>query len=288
MTIGYEKIDLHMHSTISDGTDTPKGILEIVRREGIGLFSVTDHDAIQVGCEMPEHLKPDDPDFIRGVEFSCRDQDGRYHILGYGYDPEKPGIREVVEKGHQFRMGKTRARIEFLQKVFGFEFPEEDLEELFSLANPGKPHIANMMVRLGYAETKESAIHDFIDRRRFANVYIAPREAIEGILQSGGIPVLAHPVYGSGDELIMGGELDQRIRFLMGFGLAGVEGFYSGYTVKMQEQVLSLAEKYDLYVTAGSDYHGSNKLVEPADHGLTDMARAPEGLQRFLQDVEIF
>ena len=288
MILGYEKIDLHMHTTISDGTDTPEEILEKVCAEKIDLFSVTDHDAIAVGISMPEILTKGDPAFIRGVEFSCRNDGGKYHILGYGYDPDVPGIREVVDKGHSFRMGKTRARVDFLKEAFGFEFPKEDLKELFARANPGKPHIAAMMVRLGYAETIEIAMRDFIDRKKFTNVYISPEEAIEGILRSHGIPVLAHPVYGSGNELIMGEELEERIRYLMDLGLAGLECYYSGYSHKMQEQVLSLAEKYDLYVTAGSDYHGGNKLVPLADHGLTDTSQAPEGMKRFLQDVIIF
>ena len=74
----------------------------------------------------------------------------------------------------------------------------------------------------------------------------------------------------------------------MDLGLAGVEAFYSGFSRKMQEQVLSLAEKYNLYITAGSDYHGGNKLVELDDHGLADLTEAPEGMKRFLQDVTIF
>ena len=97
-----DRIDLHMHTTISDGTDTPEEILEQVRETGLDVFSVTDHDAILAGCRIAPLLRRADPLFVTGVEFSCRDQYGQYHILGYGYNPEARAIRRIVEKGHAF------------------------------------------------------------------------------------------------------------------------------------------------------------------------------------------
>ena len=95
------KIDLHMHSTVSDGTDTPEELLARVQEAGIELFALTDHDALK-GCDMIRKArKPGDPQFLNGVEFSCRDELGKYHILGYGYDPDSPSILNVVEKGAQ-------------------------------------------------------------------------------------------------------------------------------------------------------------------------------------------
>lgn len=285
------KIDLHMHTQISDGTDTLEELLIHVQEVGLDLFSVTDHDAIKAGRLMPAMLESigpaQRPGFIRGVEFSCRDEEGKYHILGYGYDPEVPGIAEVVEHGHQLRMKKTQARLDFLQEEFGFDFPEEDVQEILAMENPGKPHIAKMMIRLGYAETIQGAMSEYINKRKFHNAHVRPEEAIEGILKSNGIPVLAHPAYGDGDDLIIGDELEERIQRLMGFGLQGVEAYYSGFTPVIQNGVLSLAEKYDLYVTAGSDYHGGNKMIELGWTNLEDMSEAPEQLLRFLDDVEI-
>lgn len=283
----FTLIDFHMHTTISDGTDTLPEILHAVREKGIQCFSVTDHDSIRGGSDMVPLLSEGDPAFIPGVEFSCRDEEGKYHILGYGYDPEVPGIREVVEKGHSFRMKKTKGRLEFLEEEFGFSFPEEELQELLARDNPGKPHIANMMVRHGYAKDKQEAIQNYINKRRFKSEYVKPSEAIEGILRSGGIPILAHPAYGSGDELILGEELEERVCKLKEMGLAGLEAFYSGFTEKIEMQVLDLAEKYSLYVTAGSDYHGSNKMVELAETNLPDAMAGPPGLHRFLDEVTI-
>ena len=280
------KIDLHIHTTVSDGTDTPEGILSCVRAAGIGLFAVTDHDALK-GCEkiLPA-LTAEDPAFLTGVEFSCRDEVGKYHILGYGYDPDSNPIRRVVDLGHGYRMNKVKARLDFLEKQFGFRFPEGERSALLALDNPGKPHIGNLMVKYGYAETREKAIREYIDKLRFRSEYVRPEEAIEGILGSGGIPVLAHPVYGSGDQMILGDEMDGRLRRLIDFGLQGVEAYYSGFTAKLREQMLSFASRYGLYVTAGSDYHGANKLISLGDTGLADGDEWPEGLRRFLADVK--
>lgn len=284
---GLDTIDLHIHTTVSDGTDTPEEILAHVREAGIGLFSATDHDAVKGAKTILSVRSAEDPAFLTGVEFSCRDEEGRYHILGYGYDPEAEPIRRVVELGHGYRMNKVKARLDFLTERFGFRFPEEELGALFALDNPGKPHIGNLMVRLGYARTKESAMKDYINQLHFRSEYVRPEEAIRGILDSGGIPVLAHPVYGSGDQLILGDEMDRRLRRLMDFGLQGVEAFYSGFTSKLREQMLSFAARYGLYVTAGSDYHGTNKLVALGDTGLGDPDKWPEGLRKFLREVRI-
>jgi Predicted metal-dependent phosphoesterases (PHP family) len=287
----FKKIDLHMHTTVSDGTDSLEEIIKKVLDAGIDLFSVTDHDAIKAGMRIPPMLYVADPgrklSFIRGVEFSCKDGKGKYHILGYGYNPYIPGISELVTEGHELRMKKTSARLEFLKQKYGFDFPPEEINSLLAKDNPGKPHIANLMVRYGYANDVTDAITNYINKKKFENVHLDPKEAIEGILKSGGIPVLAHPAYGDGDDLIMDEELDVRIRYLMDYGIKGVEGFYSGYTPKVRKLTVGLAEKYNLYVTAGSDYHGGNKMVDIGWTNLDDMSEAPEGMKRFLEDVEI-
>lgn len=278
-------IDLHMHTVVSDGTDTPAEILQNVKAAGIGLFSVTDHDALKACRIIQALLQPGDPVFLPGVEFSCRDEQGKYHILGYAYDPESRPIQAVIAAGHGFRMNKLRGRIDFLKQHFGFEFPQDELSALFALDNPGKPHLANLMVKYGFAPTKEAAIRDYIDKYYARSQYVRPEEAIAGIVGSGGIPVLAHPTYGSGGQLILGDEMDQRIRRLMDFGLKGVEAFYSGFPAKIRTEILGFARQYGLYITAGSDYHGKNKIVRLGDTGLDEVDTLPEGLQRFLADV---
>ena len=282
------KIDLHMHSTVSDGTDTPEEILSHVREAGIEWFALTDHDAVKGCARIRSLLEAEDPRFLNGVEFSCRDEEGKYHILGYGYDPEKAAISQVVKKGHSLRMKKVNTRLDGLKKRFGVIFPENEVKNLLALDNPGKPHIGNLMVKYGYAQSKEQAIHEYINMVSARSEYIRPEEAIEGILQSGGIPVLAHPPFGSGEERITGSEMEHRLHRLIGFGLRGLEGFYSAYTPEMCARMLSFAEKYDLYVTAGSDYHGKNKPVLLGNTHLEWEQELPERLERFLEAVFSF
>ena len=281
------KIDLHIHTSVSDGTDRPEQLLPILRETGIELFSVTDHDDIKAGRLIRPLLKEGDPRFLSGVEFSCRDESGRYHVLGYGYDENAESIRRVVEKGHELRMIKTRARLEYVQEAFGFRFPEEELRQLLAMDNPGKPHIGKLMVEHGYAESIGQAIHNYINGIRFRDQFLKPEEAIRGILDAGGIPVLAHPPFGDGDENLSREELETRLKHVLDFGLQGVEAFYSGFSDRRRDEVLALAEKYRLYVTAGSDYHGANKVVMLGDTGLDRVRNQPEGLLRFLEEVAV-
>ena len=281
----YTKIDLHMHSVLSDGTDTPEKILSDVREGGFSLFSLTDHDGIQ-GCEtIRNNLSDGDPDFISGVEFSCMDDLGKYHILGYGFDSQAPVIRRVISEGHQNRIEKLRIRLNVLKVQFNIDFPLEDIERLYQNTNPGKPHIARLMVKYGYADSMKDAFIKYLNGLPGNGYYILPETAITAILESGGIPILAHPSYGSGDELIIGTEMEERLRRMMDFGIRGLEAYYSGFTPKLQNENLSLAEKYDLYVTAGSDYHGTSKMIRLGDNHLDDVKDAVPGLQRFIEDV---
>ena len=281
------KIDLHMHSNVSDGSNTPTEIISCVKKAGIGLFSLTDHDAVK-GCGIIlEHLKEGDPAFICGVEFSCKDEQGAYHILGYGYDPESRGINDLVDKGHRLRMEKVTARLDFIKDEFGFAFPEDEIRKLLAQDNPGKPHIGNLMVKYGYAKSKEEAIKNYINQMHIRDKSLCPEEAISGILAGGGIPVLAHPFYGNGDQLILGEEMEKRLKRLTAYGLKGVEAFYSGFSPKLSEQMLELSRRYHLYVTAGSDYHGKNKLVKIGRTGMKENAAPVPGMQRFLDAVEI-
>ena len=285
-----DKIDLHMHTTVSDGTDTPEELLAYIKETGITLFSVTDHDAVKGGEKVLSILQPGDPKFLTGVEFSCKEyaKDGKqekFHILGYGYDPDASSMRRLVETGHAYRMEKLGMRLDRLRKEFNVVFSKEDEASLYAMDNPGKPHIGILMTKHGYTESKEQAIKQYINQLHVKGQYFRPKEAIEGILGAGGIPVLAHPSYGSGDQLILGEEMDERLKKLMNFGLQGVEAFYSGFSLPIQKEVLGFAEKYHLYVTAGSDYHGRNKLVELGDTNLKSGDPYPDGLVRFLEEI---
>ena len=282
-----KSIDLHMHTTVSDGTDRPEEILTKVKNAGIELFSVTDHDAVK-GCRIVQNIRREgDPLFLTGAEFSCRDEEGFYHILAYGYDPDAVSMRELAEFGHSLRMKKLRMRLDHLKSEFNIGFSEAETEELMAMDNPGKPHMANLMVKHGYAKTIKDAMNNYLNKLHVRSEFLRPEEAITGALAGGGIPVLAHPSFGNGDQLILGEDMNRRLRRLTAFGLRGVEAYYSGFTPGLRNEMLQFAEQYDLYVTAGSDYHGQNKLVQLGDTGLETSPEVPERLCRFLKEVGI-
>ena len=286
MTHFYSTIDLHMHSTVSDGTNTPKELLERVKERGISLFSLTDHDAVEGCATILSLLQKEDPGFICGVEFSCEDELGKYHILGYGYNPQNKGINALANTCHAYRVNRVAERLSYLEKAFDISFTKEEVTALMALDNPGKPHIANLLIKHGFADTMADAFHQYLNKFHGEEKHVGPQLAIETILQAGGIPVLAHPSYGSGTERIVGEEMEKRLIRLLAYGIRGVEAFYSTFPAALQNELLFLAEKYHLYVTAGSDYHGTNKPIRLGDTHLTEENR-PKGLTAFLQNVTI-
>lgn len=282
------KIDLHVHTTVSDGTDTPAEIVRRVKEEGIKIFSVTDHDAVE-GCAIINNLLEEgDPAFIYGVEFSCEDQEGKYQILGYGFDPDSPYMSELISRARAFCTSNLQNTLEFLKREYGFDFSSADRDLLFTLNNPGKKHLAGLMVRYGYASTKNDALINYIKKCKTKDTFIRPEEAIRAILKSNGIPVLSHPFFGNGEEFIQLREVERRIKRLTKMGLKGVEVFYSGFTETMKKDLMDLADKYRLYVTAGSDYHGSNKLDRLGDTDLGSYPEYPKRLQKFLKKTRIY
>ena len=120
--LSFQKPDLHMHSVYSDGTDTPESLLQNVRAAGLDLFALTDHDTAEGCAAVRALLRPGDPVFIGGVEFSCRDGRGKYHVLGYGFDADRPAIRETVAYAHHSRILKMQNRFGYLRERYGFTF----------------------------------------------------------------------------------------------------------------------------------------------------------------------
>ncbi|MBO4500838.1 MAG: PHP domain-containing protein [Clostridia bacterium] len=271
MDVEFKRPDLHMHSVYSDGTDSPRELISRLRADGIDLFSLTDHDSF-AGCEsVIKLLKKGDPAFICGIEFSCRDEYGKYHILGYGFDISGDSITNAVEYTHNARIEKARLRIKELEKQYGFTFTEQEKEELFSQNSPGKPHIARMMLAHGYVKDKSQAF-EIMEGYNGPGRHLTPTEAIDAILRSGGVPVLAHGPLGDGRQQLDGEEMLRRVITLKESGLMGLECFYSGFDPAQTALMISLAERHGMLVTAGSDYHGDNKTVLPGETGGADNA----------------
>lgn len=284
------KIDLHMHSKVSDGTDSPEELIENVRKAGLSVFAVTDHDTLGSIPLIRAALQDGDPRYICGIEFSCKDEQGRYHILGYGFDPDSKAIHDIVQAGHEYRIRKFLARIKLLEQKHSITFPSDEIESLLALGNPGRLHMANLMIKYDYVRTRGEAFDRYLNHLHVEGLYFPPEDTIRHIIAAGGVPVMAHPVYGSGGEEVFGDELEQRVIRLKDAGLAGLEAFYSSYTPELRDMVLDLAEKYDLFATAGSDYHGAHKKVALGDTGpmpedASTLVKWEKSLDLFLEKV---
>lgn len=253
------RIDLHMHSTASDGTDTPIQLAEKVKSAGIQVFALTDHDTVIGAEQLTEHL-PEGVTFIPGIEFSCRMPSGKCHILGYHCDTEHPAFQDALSQGAALRKAKLEKRIDFLRER-GMCFSEDELDRLRQIPGVGKPHLGNLMVRYGYATDKQTAITEVINCYATGSSRIPAETAVKAILASGGIPIWAHPLGGEGEEEISPEQFAKMLDELTGYGLMGLECWYSKYPLDLCERLARAAKKRGLLISGGSDYHGTNKSI---------------------------
>ena len=251
------KVDLHIHTTASDGADSPRVLAEKVAAAGLELFSVTDHDTVAGALEM-EKIVPEGVRYIRGVEFSCVSPAGKCHILGYGFDPEHPAFRGALEEGRRLRLEKLDRRLEQLKRDHGIELTEAERTWLMSLGSPGKPHLGQIIRNRGLAPDLDGAIRGFI-RDVPGRDRIEAKMAIEAITAAGGFPVWAHPLGGEGEKRLTEEKFEALLETLLGYGLRGMECRYSRYGRKESNFLLDHAARLGLTPTGGSDYHGSNK-----------------------------
>ncbi|MDO5336734.1 MAG: PHP domain-containing protein [Eubacteriales bacterium] len=254
------KIDLHMHSNFSDGSDGIEELISHVKDKDICIFALTDHDTI-AGCQPLAGLVPEEIQFLYGVEFSCYTEAGKCHILGYQYDPAHPSIRAALEEGKLRRRQKFELRLAYLQEVQGISFTQEEIDGLRAIESVGRPHLGRLLVKKGIAENIDKAIRTYINGCKTGNDRIPADMAIQAILAAGGIPVWAHPLGGEGEKRLTEEQFDRQLELLAEMGIRGLECYYSRYTMEEVSFLLSHAERRGLLVSGGSDYHGKNKTV---------------------------
>ena len=251
------RIDLHIHTTASDGSDTPAQLAGRIQEAGIRIFSVTDHDTIDGALER-ETLVPPGTRFIRGVEFSCVSPAGKCHILGYGYDPENLDFRAALEEGRKLRLEKLERRLRRLEADFGVVLTEEEYRWLSGRSSPGKPHLGRILLERGLSPDLDSAIRTYLGsvpgRDR-----IEAETAVRAIAAAGGVSVWAHPLGGEGEKRLTAGRFAEQLGTLLGYGIRGMECWYSRYSMEEVRFLLDQAQRHGLTVTGGSDYHGTNK-----------------------------
>ena len=248
--------DLHIHTTASDGSDTPRALAGKIA--GLRLFSVTDHDTIEGALEMAA-LVPDGVKYLMGVEFSCISSAGKCHILGYGFDPHCPQFRSALEEGRQLRLQKLQRRLDRLKTEFGIELTEAELLGLHNHNSPGKPHLGRILVDRGLARDLDEAIQTYLKKDPPGRDRIEAKTAVDAILAAGGFPVWAHPLGGEGEKRLSEEKFEALFAHLLRCGIRGLECRYSRYGRAEREFLLDRAAASGLTATGGSDYHGINK-----------------------------
>ena len=200
--------------------------------------------------------------FIQGIEFSCiTDNGAKCHILGLNYDENNLSFQEALRTGDSLRQEKFHLRIKLLRENFGITFTDDEIASLSQSPSVGKPHIANMLVMKGLADTKQDAIEQYIDKCKIGKSRIDARMAVKAIISAGGIPVWAHPLGGEGEKEISEQDFRMALRELISYGLKGLECWYSKYSLNRCKFLADYAERSGLLISGGSDYHGYNKNI---------------------------
>ena len=254
------KFDLHLHSNNSDGSDTPQELLQKVLDANIEIFALTDHDTV-AGISTMRSIVPQNVKFIPGIELTSKARGIKCHILGYNIDENNSTLLELIEKGKQLRKIKLETRIKYLKDVWDIELNKEELDWLKARKSVVKTHVAKVLVDRGLAKDNIEAMKKYLEGCKTGNTRFDGEEAINTIKISGGIPVWAHPLGGEGEEHLEKEEFLLRLKTMIECGIQGLECYYSRYTDSEIEFLKDCANNNNLFITGGSDYHGTNKTV---------------------------
>ncbi len=254
------KVDLHIHSNYSDGSDSIKILANKVRNAGIKVFALTDHDTTE-GCkEMAEEIFSGIK-FIPSIELTCKAADIKCHILGYNCNPSDEKLSALVDKGKDLRRKKLDTRIDYLKNTWNLELTPQEKNWLYSRTSVVKTHLANILVNRGLASDNVSAMKKYLDGCKAGDTRFTGEEAVNAIVSSGGIPVWAHPLGGEGEEHISEEEFLNKLDVMKSFGIKGLECYYSRYTQDEIKFLAYCAQQNGLLISGGSDYHGTNKDI---------------------------
>lgn len=254
------KADLHIHSNCSDGSDTVELLAEKVLNSDLNIVALTDHDTTD-GLEKMENCLTGKIRFIKGIELTCLAGNIKCHILGYNINPESEELKQLIAKGKILRRKKLDTRINYLKDVWNIELTQEEKDWLYSRKSVVKTHIANILVKRGLAESNIPAMKKYLDACKTGNTRFDGQEAINTIKKAGGIVVWAHPLGGEGEEHISKKEFLEQLEQMKKFGIDGIECHYSRYNIDEVKLLTDAANEHNLYISGGSDYHGTNKDI---------------------------
>ena len=266
------RIDLHLHTTSSDGVHSPEAIVARAAARGLEIISICDHDTVEgIGPALAAAANYNGLTLIPGVEVSTDFQKGEVHVLGYYIDQNHPGLNQTLKTMRQSRVERARAMVKKLAEL-GIHIEWARVRELAGSGSIGRPHIAQAMLEKGHIATFGDAFYNYLGHGQPAyveRIKMSPQEAVVLILAAGGLPVLAHPMTIDEPETM--------ISSLVAAGLVGLEAYYNGSSPDEIERLVKTAARHGLIATGGSDYHGLD------DNNETPIGGAPVPMKAALK-----
>jgi len=254
--MGY--VDLHLHTTASDGVKTPAEIVRYAKAKGLQAIAITDHDTIEGLEEGLSEGKKIDFEVIPGIEISAEHSPGSMHLLGFFIDIHHPLLNDRLGYLQKARAERNPKIVEKLNQL-GIDVSYEEVLKASGGGQVGRPHVAQVLFEKGYVRSFQEAFERFL--KKGAPAYVeklrfTAKESIHFINEAKGVAVLAHP-----NTLSMNGysELENLIIQLVKEGLKGIEVYYPEHSALEVAQYRILAERYGLLMTGGTDYHGMEK-----------------------------
>ncbi|HEU5144800.1 MAG TPA: PHP domain-containing protein [Dermatophilaceae bacterium] len=267
-------IDLHTHSSASDGTETPTELVESARAAGIDVLGITDHDTVRGWDEAEQAARRAGIALVRGIEITCREDSLSIHLLGYLTDPDDATLMGELAKARDSRATRLERMVERMAEGgIPITYPEV-LAQVAPGATPGRPHIADALIANGTIRHRDEAFAEWLHDTSPYYVHhysLDPVEAVGLVRAAGGVPVIAHPYTRTRGEVV-GDELVER---MAAAGLVGLEAYHRDHGPDEVARALELARRLDLVVTGASDYHGKGKL-----NRLAEFTTAPAALER--------
>lgn len=245
-------IDLHTHSTASDGIYSPTELLRRAKEIGLRVLALTDHDSTGGIEEAKQAAAQLDIDLLPGIEINTDVNGGEVHVLGYFIEYQRPAFQAILKVLRDARERRGQRMVELLNEE-GIHVSWERVREIAEGA-VGRPHVAKALLEAGYVKTIGEAFDKYIGTGKPAYVpryKLSPEDAVRLIVSANGLPVIAHPV-----DLPGLNELRNWLPDLCNAGMVGLETYYGPYTTEQEQALLALANQYHLIPTGGTDFHG--------------------------------
>jgi hypothetical protein len=244
-------VDLHTHTTASDGALAPRELVALAWRHGVRVLAVTDHDSTEgLGEARAAAAAHAGLTIVPGLEINCDVEGGEIHVLGYGVDHEAAWFQDFLRAQRAERVARVHRIVERLAEL-GLPIDPAEVFALVKEASPGRPHVAQVMVARGHVRSTREAFDRYLRTGGPAHVprkRLTPVEAVAMILKAHGVPVLAHPGVGGKDAMIPE---------LIAAGLMGIECYYAEHSAAQRATYLEICRRHDLVATGGSDFHGA-------------------------------